>query len=386
MTGGPGGSGVDTVRGAGSVLLENFGGNYNIIGFDPRGVNNSGPTLTCFPEDPETRSLFNLRISGIHNVPAGERYQQARAYGERCSRVNADSAAKYVGTSAVAQDLKHFIELSAVDKGQKAEDAKFYYYGVSYGTVIGQTIAAMYPDKIERMMLDGNVYAEEYYQGNVRSSIGDTDDTVRSFFTYCAEAGPEKCVFASENATADDLEARYKNILQKLEDEPLVISGLDQPLPGIVTRPNLEAFTFRNTYRPRTQFPLLAKVFSEIDIGNSSTYNLAQSGGGAAAIGLEEDSGYYSDVPNPDYAMSEALGLITCVDVAGRYKVTRQDYIRLYRELKESSYYGGGPMSMGNALACAGFEINPPESQYFPGKCPSSPMSLFQRACNTNFT
>lgn len=377
MTGGPGSSGVNAVIGGGSRIHDTFGGNYNLVGFDPRGVNNSGPTLTCFPGNPLGRSQFNMISSGNVNAPSSERYQLNVAASERCSRANAESSAKYAGTSAVVQDLNHYVQLNAALKNQTTEEAKFYYYGASYGTVIGQTLAAMYPDRIERMVLDGNVYSEQYYNGNVRNSIADTDAAVRSFFTYCAQAGPEKCNFATENSTAIDLELRYKNILQKLEDEPLVVSGLDVLTPSVVTRSNLELFTFRHTYGPLRQFPILARVFSEIDEGNSSSYNQALLGASASAIGFEEEEveGYYSRVPNPDYSSGEALRLITCIDVAGRFNVTREEYTRLLRELRENSYYGGGTMGRGNALFCAGFDINPPESQYFPGMCPPLPLS-----------
>lgn len=384
-TGGPGGSGFKSILEEGKSFNRYFpdGGNYNFIGFDPRGVNNSGPTLTCFPDDTEGRASFNM--ARFRNVPPNERYQLARANGERCSRVNAQTKAKYVSTSAVAQDLKHFIELNAVAKGQKAEEANFFYFGVSYGTVLGQTLAAMYPDKIERMVLDGNVYGEDWYKGDIRSTVTNSDDAVRSFFAYCAEAGPEKCIFAKGNITAYDLELRYKNILQKLEDEPLVVSGSDRPQPEVVTRSDLSALTFQMTYSPLKAFPMLAQVLSEIDVGNSTAYLQIkeQTLGGAAA---SEWEGYYSKVPNPDYSLQEALELITCVDVANRAPFTREEYIKLLREFEERSFYAGSQLGTTNALICVGYDIKPPQSQYFPGMRYLPTMPLGQCGLNPNFT
>jgi pimeloyl-ACP methyl ester carboxylesterase len=41
----------------------------------------------------------------------------------------------------------------------------FLTLGISYGTYLGQVLAAMFPDKIERMMLDGVLNPLEYQQG-----------------------------------------------------------------------------------------------------------------------------------------------------------------------------------------------------------------------------
>lgn len=36
--------------------------------------------------------------------------------------------------------------------------------GISYGTVLGATLAAMFPEKVDKMIIDGVVNAHEYYQ------------------------------------------------------------------------------------------------------------------------------------------------------------------------------------------------------------------------------
>ena len=37
--------------------------------------------------------------------------------------------------------------------------------GMSYGTLLGATLAAMFPDRIGRMVLDGVLNPHEYYNG-----------------------------------------------------------------------------------------------------------------------------------------------------------------------------------------------------------------------------
>ena len=37
--------------------------------------------------------------------------------------------------------------------------------GISYGTTLGATIASMFPERIDRMIIDGVQNAKQYYHG-----------------------------------------------------------------------------------------------------------------------------------------------------------------------------------------------------------------------------
>lgn len=45
------------------------------------------------------------------------------------------------------------------------EDGLLRFWGVSYGTILGATVAAMFPERVDRIVLDSNVNAQQYYTG-----------------------------------------------------------------------------------------------------------------------------------------------------------------------------------------------------------------------------
>lgn len=95
---------------------------------------------------------------------------------------------RYLNTPSVAEDMRAIIEAfgewrereakqrSILENVQltaeiqeatrwKCGEEKLLYLGSSYGTLLGATFAAMHPDKVGRMALDGVVNADDYYSG-----------------------------------------------------------------------------------------------------------------------------------------------------------------------------------------------------------------------------
>lgn len=144
--GGPGDSGTQLVA-AEALGLRVFSSgvrdDYDLIGYDPRGVGLSEPircsaALFNRPIDyfPQTRSAFRRLLA--HN----------RALGRSCARDSGPLAA-HDDTISVARDL---------DAVRAAlGEPTLNYLGLSYGTEIGSLYAARFPHRIGRMVLDGNL-------------------------------------------------------------------------------------------------------------------------------------------------------------------------------------------------------------------------------------
>lgn len=252
-----------------------FGDEYNIVSFDPRGVNNSGPSLDCFSGNPEARLAFNrLHNTGATNVLSTsleEQYYSSSIYGEWCNHaVETESPhGYYLTTPAVARDLLSFVEAEAELAGKAPSEAKLWCYGISYGTVVGATFASMFPDRVERMVLDGIVDAELYYRNAYTANVEDMDKTMEKFVSLCHCAGPQNCSFWGP--TPGNITARLNNIIRRLQNHPVPISGAQsQELPTLVTYSDLKALFLATIYTPLASFPMMAEVLHQVEQGNAS--------------------------------------------------------------------------------------------------------------------
>jgi len=97
--GGPGGSGVKSLIDFKDDFVKLFGTDYNFVSFDPRGVNNTGPVLSCGGK---------AQANSVSS-PLAQQWAQTKANGEYCAAFNANSSALYAGTSAVVQDMGQYI-------------------------------------------------------------------------------------------------------------------------------------------------------------------------------------------------------------------------------------------------------------------------------------
>ncbi|KAG5657405.1 hypothetical protein KAF25_005969 [Fusarium avenaceum] len=273
IPGGPGNSGVDLLLSSAAMAKQMFGEEYNVVSFDPRGVNNSGPSLDCFSGNSEARSAFQrLHNTGITNASTTsleEQYYSSSIYGEWCNHAVKTKSPHgyYVTTPAVARDLLTFVEAEGRLAGQKPSSTKLWAYGVSYGTVIGATFASMFPDRVGRMVLDGIVDAELYYRNAYTANVNQADEAMDKFSTLCHSAGSSKCSFWGPSPK--NITARLDNLIHQLRNHPIPISGAQtKSLPAMVTYSDLKALLLTAMYTPVAMFPVMAEVLHQVENGN----------------------------------------------------------------------------------------------------------------------
>ena len=133
---------------------------------------------------------------------------------ESCEQ-NAQDNGELIGTGFVARDMMRIVD--ALD-----EDGLLRYWGASYGTVLGATVAAMYPERMDKLVLDGVVNLYDYYSGLGLEQIKDSDAVLDGFFKGCM-ASPDSCSLAYLATSAADLKGKYLELLNTLKYQPMAI-------------------------------------------------------------------------------------------------------------------------------------------------------------------
>jgi pimeloyl-ACP methyl ester carboxylesterase len=141
--GGPGGSGVNFALGADTYFSPEVQAKFDIIGFDPRGVARSNG-VTC---------SLDLLLEQPSQYPANEaEFARLADYNRELQqdcREQTGPLYDHVSTLSVVEDME------AVRRS--LGERKISYYGISYGTLIGQQYAEEHPDRIRASVIDSNM-------------------------------------------------------------------------------------------------------------------------------------------------------------------------------------------------------------------------------------
>ncbi|KAA8570852.1 hypothetical protein EYC84_000243 [Monilinia fructicola] len=265
--GGPGGSAVRTVKDRWKAIHVSVGSNHDIIGFDPRGIGATTPSAHCWNEPQEERiwKIQGLGLVDSHPGMIYDLYARQSADSKHCEATIGDLS-RFLGTVSVARDMLEILN--------KLGYEKLRYWGISYGTVIGGTFAAMYPDKIERLVSDGNVNYSEWYNGTGIHYTEDTDKVMLAFFEFCHAAGPQNCAFYSSTPAA--IQRRLEDIYAKLRRYPLQVfsytnntvelQSLGITRPKVITYSEVKNAVIYSLYQPLLFFPQLAEALASLEV------------------------------------------------------------------------------------------------------------------------
>lgn len=322
--GGPGGSGIDMAMSANYYFSEDIRENFDIIGFDPRGVGQSTP-VDCVDD----ATLDRLLETSYDESDADWKQKwdaDLTTITEGCS-ANSGELLPFVGTKYAAQDIDVMRHLVG--------DPKLYYAGFSYGTLLGAQYADTFPENTGRLILDGAVDSSI---GSARMSYDQTlgfETAMRRYVEDCM-AGTD-CPF---DGSVDDALAQIRDIFDASLKNPYPTDDPDRPL----TQSQLFGGMILPLY-DSSNWQLLTMAFSDVIKGNDGT-----------------QFQYYSDLSNEREADgtfssngTEANWAINCADYPPG---DAKQYEEFSKELQKDAPVFGDFMTSGEDL-CASWPYQP---------------------------
>jgi pimeloyl-ACP methyl ester carboxylesterase len=210
--GGPGVSGIDDMANELSVLTPQLLDDFDIVMFDPRGVERSDP-VSCgsdtgsAPADPapSTPSAQAATVKGL------------RQFAAACEK-NSATLLPHVGSTDVARDMDRL--------RQALGDTGLTYMGQSYGTLLGLTYAALFPTHVRAMVLDSVIDPALTFDQITEGQANGFESILNAFFTWCA--GSPACTWRP----AGDPTTALLALLQASETSPAPGGGGHLAGPG----------------------------------------------------------------------------------------------------------------------------------------------------------
>lgn len=278
--GGPGGSGVEFVRASAGLFSAAIRKRFDIVGFDPRGVNSS-TAVRCIDNldeqariDPSPDTATELRAL----------LNSARAYAAACAKRNPDLL-PYLATDSVARDLDAIREAVG--------DKQLTYLGFSYGTLIGSTYADLFPDHIRAMVLDGAIDPALNLKGLRFGQAKAFEHALTRFLKDCAAR--TACAFHENGRTVQ----AFNSLMASIDARSLPAIRLNDSRrigPGIAWSAVVAALYSKSSW------PILA-----------ATLALAKRGDGSLMLAIADP--YRGRKPNGSYSNEQdAYTANTCLD------------------------------------------------------------------------
>jgi len=143
------------------------------------------------------------------------------------------------------------------------------YWGRSYGTVLGTTFAALFPERVSRAVLDGVVNMDTYYENRGPNVVVDADAIFDRFAKYCNAAGWERCPMYVPGGP-EAIKEEYWSLEASLLNLSMPVPASRTRGPEVVTWTDLKALLRVATYQPLLAFSVLSHHVSELARGNAA--------------------------------------------------------------------------------------------------------------------
>ncbi|KAK6373770.1 hypothetical protein LTS17_008263 [Exophiala oligosperma] len=259
--GGPGGTGAENLPAYAARMAANIGEQWNLISWDPRGT---GKTIPFDCRIQTTSKGFNRQKRDDPRIVSANLTAYFLDYGWNWAGTTAEEClaamnktGSYIGTAFTARDMIQIVDALG-------EDGLLRYYGWSYGTALGSYVSAMFPDRVERVVLDGNLNPHDYQRGDYGDFLADADKAYGAFLDECLINKPDCALAKYTNANkTEDLVNTVDLLLQSVAANASSSTEAWQIYSGV------SQIIYSKLYFPST-WPKLAETLTSI---LSGTYN-----------------------------------------------------------------------------------------------------------------
>ena len=364
---------------------------YEILGMDPRGVNNTTPRHSCFPTA-ASRDIWILQSDAQGMIGSSSHifdtvFEREKALSEGCSKRTAsgenveDKLAFHMNTSPVVADMVEVIErhgqwrekqaIASIGRSSKdyantvrgrtkwqIGEEKLLYWGLSYGTVLGANFATMQPHRIERAIIDGVADAEDFARGEWLTNLQDTDQIVVKFGEYCDNAGPEKCALYTEGG-GQPISNKFEDTVNSLYKNPIGVSATGSMAPDLITYSDIMLVIRQALYGPVQFFPNLASLLDDLSHRNGTSLAIAKQADQHISTPSKECLDAPPYAPRCRVPGSETSAAILCTDSDfSTYGMSKTDFKAYADELRQQSRWFGDSWAH-IRLACVGYNVKP---------------------------
>ena len=247
--GGPGGSAAEFAPAAAELLGDTVALRYDVIGVDPRGVGPHSATVCTADSRPPVGRAEAFPITEKQSKAT---WNLARWIRLAC-RDNPNAIVAHMSTADTARDM----DLIRQAIGEDQLD----YYGISYGTYLGATYAAMFPDRVGHLVVDGVLDPVAWATGDasnahlpfttrLRSARG-AYEALTTALAECDRIGRSMCPFAG------NADAKWRWLVKRAKKDKLRAFG------GRISYQDLVGFTLSLLY-DNTSYDFLGFVLSDI--------------------------------------------------------------------------------------------------------------------------
>jgi pimeloyl-ACP methyl ester carboxylesterase len=309
--GGPGGSGFDPIAESGTTIQSELGlDHYDVVGFDPRGVDRSGGIrcvddafmekhlyLDDTPDTPEEKALLDEASSG---------------FTKGCKDKYGDTLQHY-STANTARDMDR------IRAG--LGDAQIGFLGISYGTYLGAVYATLFPERVRSMALDsafepnGDTVEEQF----LTQTVG-FEGAFNDWTSWCK--GTSGCAFQN-----NDVAARWDALRKQLDDHPLTSTT-----NRTVNQSTMDTATSAALYS-RGDWPVLGDALAKAEKGDGDAMlSLADS-----YEGRNEDGTFDT--------LFQSIGIIECASGIDQKPPTQAEAEAIVKKIHEQAPRMGGTVT-----------------------------------------